>query len=204
MDLFGTKSRAARRAAELTAYGDRVPPGQHLVDNWPVLTYGPTPDIPISAWQLSIQGLVEEELTFDAEQLKGLGYETLHADFHCVTRFSMMDNDWSGVPVKRLMEQVRLLPEARAVMLHCYGGYTTNLLLEDFDRPENIFAFERNGEPIARDHGAPVRLIVPHLYAWKSAKWLAAVEFIAADRPGFWELNGYNMRGDPFAEERFG
>lgn len=204
MDLFGTKSRAERRAAQLAAFGDRVPPGQHLVDNWPVLTYGPTPDVPISAWQLSIQGLVEDELTFDADQFKALGYETFHADFHCVTRFSMMDNDWSGVPVKRLMEQVRVLPEARAVMLHCYGGYTTNLLLEDFDRSENIFALERNGEPITRDHGAPVRLIVPHLYAWKSAKWLAAIEFIAADRPGFWELNGYHMRGDPFAEERFG
>ena len=122
MDLFGTKSRAKRRAAQQATYGDRVPPGQHLVQNWPVLTYGPTPDIPPDAWQLNVLGLVASEETFDFEQLKALGYETFHADFHCVTRFSMMDNDWSGVPVKRFMEKIQVLPEARAVMLHCYGG----------------------------------------------------------------------------------
>ncbi len=204
MDLFGIKTRAERRAVQQAAFGGRVPPGQHLVENWPVLTYGPTPDIPPSAWQFSVLGLVNNEQTFDIEKFKGLGYETFHADFHCVTRFSMMDNDWSGVPVKRLMEQIDVRPEASAVMVHCYGGYTANLLLQDFDRAENIFAFERNGDPIAREHGAPVRLIVPHLYAWKSAKWVAAVEFLAGDRPGFWELNGYHMRGDPFAEQRFG
>ncbi len=203
MNLFGSKSRAERRAAQKAEFGDRLPSGQHIVENWPVLTYGPTPNIVPSAWQLTVSGLVAEPKTFDFEQFKDLGTTTLHADFHCVTRFSMMDNDWTGVPVTRLLERVSVLPQAGAVMLHCYGGYTTNLLLDDFDRPENIFALERNGELIGREHGAPVRLIVPHLYAWKCAKWIAAIEFIERDRPGFWELNGYHMRGDPFAEERF-
>ncbi len=204
VNLFGSKRRSEQRAAQAEAYAGRLPAGQHIVTNWPVLTYGPTPEIAPGSWQISVYGLVAEEKTFTYDQFRDLGYTTFHADFHCVTRFSMMDNDWSGIPVRRLMEQVEVLPEAKAVMVHCYGGYTTNLLIDDFNRDENIFAFERNGGAIDRQHGYPVRLIVPHLYAWKSAKWVTAIQFIDRDRPGFWEINGYHMRGEPFAEERFG
>ena len=114
-----------------------------------------------------------------------------------------MDNDWAGVPITSIMSSIALQANASAVMIHCYGGYTTNLLLEDFVRDENLFAFARNNTPLSEEHGGPVRLIVPHLYAWKSAKGVSGVEFIASDRPGFWEVNGYHMRGDPFSEERF-
>ncbi len=203
MDLFGLQSRRAKREEQEEKYGDRLPPGQHIVQNWPVLTYGPTPNIETDAWLFNITGMVDQEQSFDLPTFKKLGQSTVHADFHCVTRFSIMDNDWAGVPVTTLMNSIDLQDAASAVMIHCYGGYTTNLLLEDFVREENLFAFARNNIALADEHGGPVRLIVPHLYAWKSAKWVSGVEFIDSDRPGFWEANGYHMRGDPFAEERF-
>lgn len=203
MDLFGIQSRRAKREEEEKQYGTRLPPGQHTVQNWPVLTYGPTPSIAVDAWRFHITGLVDQEQTFNLSSFKDLGEATIHADFHCVTRFSIMDNDWAGVPITSIMSSIALQANASAVMIHCYGGYTTNLLLEDFVRDENLFAFARNNTPLSEEHGGPVRLIVPHLYAWKSAKWVSGVEFIASDRPGFWEVNGYHMRGDPFSEERF-
>ena len=199
--LFASR-RASRKQADKT-YGNRLPAGQHTVTNWPVLTYGHTPDVAPEDWEFSITGLVEREFTVDFRTFLAAGSVVIHADFHCVTTFSVMDNDWGGVPVQAILEQAKHLPEADAVMVHCYGGYTTNLLLEDLDRPENLFALRRNGEPLPREHGGPIRLIVPHLYAWKSAKWVNGLQFLPRDRPGFWEVNGYHMRGDPFEEERF-
>ncbi len=200
-NLFGS-NRASRKEVD-NAYGERLPSGQHTVTNWPVLTYGQTPDVDPADWEFSITGLVERELTLDFQTFLAAGSVAVHADFHCVTSFSVMDNDWGGVPVRAILEKAQPLPEATAVMVHCYGGYTTNLLLDDLDRAENLFALRRNGEPLQREHGGPVRLMVPHLYAWKSAKWVNGFQFLPGDRPGFWEVNGYHMRGDPFEEERF-
>lgn len=203
--MFNSSSPRRDRQSQLAAkFADRLPPGQHIVEDWPVLTYGATPRKEDSDWRFAITGLVEQERRFDLEGLKETAWTTVHADFHCVTRFSIMDNDWEGVPILALLETVTIRPEARAVMVHCEGGYTTNLLLDDFMRPENLLAFQRNGTPLSAEHGGPLRLIVPHLYAWKSAKWVNGIEFSAADSPGFWERNGYHMRGEPFTEERFG
>jgi DMSO/TMAO reductase YedYZ molybdopterin-dependent catalytic subunit len=197
-------SRREREAKLAARYGDRLPPGQHIVEDWPVLTYGPTPRKTESEWRFGITGLVRAERDYSLEEFKEIAWTTVHADFHCVTRFSVMDNDWEGVPVLAMMEKVEVLPEATAVLVHCEGGYTTNLILDDFLRPENLLAFRRNDAPLSAEHGGPVRLIVPHLYAWKSAKWVNGIELLGADAPGFWERNGYHMRGEPFAEERFG
>lgn len=199
--LFGS-GRPGKRAPDQD-YGDRLPPGQHTVDHWPLLTYGATPDVKTEQWQFSLTGLVESELTLSFMEFAEVSWQNTTADFHCVTRFSVMDNHWEGVPVQAVLRRARPLPDARAVMVHCYGGYTTNVLLSDLDRADNLFALRRNGEPLQREHGGPVRLIIPHLYAWKSAKWVRGLEFLARDTPGFWEVNGYHIRGDPFEEERF-
>ena len=182
---------------------DRVPPGQHLASGFPVLTYGDTQEITKEQWELKIDGLASPQvLTWD--DLMALPQTEFTIDFHCVTRWSKLDMVWRGVRITDLMEQVELEASAAAVMQHSYGDYTTNLKLDDFIRPENFLAYEVNGEPLSADHGGPVRVVVPHLYAWKSAKWIHRLEFLPEDQPGFWERNGYHMRGEPFAEERYG
>jgi DMSO/TMAO reductase YedYZ molybdopterin-dependent catalytic subunit len=192
----------------------RVPPGQSLAKGFPVLTYGETPQISPDQWQLRITGLAQPK-TFSWADLMALPQVEFEIDFHCVTRWSKLDMPWQGVSVMDLMAEVVLTvgddsgaglgrrPEATAVMQHCYGGYSTNLLLEDFLRPGNFLAHSVYGEPLTAEHGGPLRLVVPHLYAWKSGKWLHELEFLAQDEPGFWERNGYHMRGEPFAEERY-
>lgn len=185
------------------ALGDRVPPGQQLAKGFPVLTYGDTPEVSQAQWQLQITGLAEPK-TFSWDDLMALPQCDFEIDFHCVTRWSKLDMPWRGVRVTDLMAEVQLLPGATAVMQHCYGDYTTNLRLEDFLRSENVFAHTVYGEPLSPEHGGPLRLVVPHLYAWKSGKWLRELEFLAQDEPGFWERNGYHMRGEPFAEQRYG
>ncbi|MBI3961822.1 MAG: sulfite oxidase-like oxidoreductase [Deinococcus sp.] len=181
----------------------RVPPGQYLTTKFPVLTYGPVPSIPLEQWKCEAWGLVEEPKSWSYQEFLALPHVTLTADFHCVTRWSQLDNTWEGISIHEVMKQLRLKPEAGHVMVHSYGGYTTNLPLEDLLQDNVLFAYKRNGENLSPDHGWPMRLIVPHLYAWKSAKWVRGLEFIAQDRPGFWETYGYHMHGDPWTEERF-
>jgi DMSO/TMAO reductase YedYZ molybdopterin-dependent catalytic subunit len=193
----------SRRSKDREIYGDRLPPGQKVVDNWPVLTYGSTPRIDTNDWKLRLFGLVEMEVSFNWEQFTSLPMTTVHCDIHCVTSWSRMDNDFEGVSFPELMKHVKLLPQASAVMVHCYGGYTTNLLLEDVMRDDVLLAIKHDGQPLAPEHGGPGRLVVPHLYFWKSAKWVCGFEFIDKDRPGFWEQYGYHMRGDPWKEERY-
>jgi DMSO/TMAO reductase YedYZ molybdopterin-dependent catalytic subunit len=181
----------------------RVPPGQHLARGFPVLTYGDTPVIQPEEWQLRIWGSVEKEVVLTWEDLLALPQHTFTADFHCVTRWSKLDVTWTGVRIPDVLQEVSICPEAKAVMQHCYGGYTTNLTLEEFIRPENYIVHTLEGERIPLEHGGPVRTLVPHLYAWKSAKWISGLEFLTEDQPGFWERNGYHMRGEPWAEERY-
>ena len=181
---------------------DRVPPGQHLAKGFPVLTYGDTPQIDQAGWSLTITGLAAPK-TFTWADMMALPQTDFTADFHCVTTWSKLDVTWRGIRVTDLMTQLEVDAAATHVMLHCYGGYTTNLALDDFARPENFFAHTLDGGPLPPEHGGPMRLVVPHLYAWKSAKWINGVEFLAKPALGFWERNGYHHRGEPWAEERY-
>ncbi len=184
------------------AESDRVPPGQYLAKGFPVLTYGQTPRIIQEQWQLRVWGLAKEK-TFSWADFMALPQHNFTADFHCVTRWSKLDVQWTGVKVTDFMQQVEIDPQAVHIMEHCYGGYTTNIALEDFMREENFFAHTLFGEPLPEEHGGPLRLVVPHLYAWKSAKWINGLEFLSREDFGFWERNGYHTRGEPWAEERY-
>ncbi len=182
---------------------ERVPPGQYVTDKWPVLTYGPTPHVAPEQWRLRLFGLVEEERSWSWDDFQALPRAKVAADFHCVTRFSTLDNAWEGVATRTLLEGVRPHPEASHVLVHCHGGYTTNLPLEDFLSARALVADTWRGRPLPVEHGGPARLVVPHLYAWKSAKWVSGFELLDHDRRGFWEENGYHTYGDPWREERF-
>ena len=173
---------------------DRVPPGQHLAKGFPVLPYGPTPEV--AQWQLNLSGLVTAKpLTWD--DLMALPQQQFTADFHCVTAWSKLDVTWTGVKVTDLLATDEVDKQAAHVMAHCYGGDTTNVAMADFARPENFLAHTLEGDPLPAEHGGPLRLVVPHLYAWKSAKWLSGLEFCAEPVLGFWERNGYHRRGEP-------
>ncbi len=186
------------------AVADRLPPGQYLTEKWPVLHYGGVPKVKLDSWDFTLEGLVEEPVKLSYEQLKQLPRQTVQKDVHCVTRWSLLDSTWEGVAISEVMKLVTLKPAATHVMVKAEHGFTANLSLEDFVRPENMLVDTRNGEPIPPEHGWPLRLFVPHLYFWKSAKWVRGLEFMAGDRPGFWEQYGYHMRGDPWQEERYG
>lgn len=189
--------RVARAGAE------RLPPGQHLVKDWPVLDLGRQPDIAPERWQLRIDGMVERPLTLDWAGFQALEQAERVSDIHCVTTWSRYDNRWNGVATRTLLDLVQPRDEAVAVMLHGYDGYTTNLLLADFAAEDALLVHQWEGKPLTRSHGGPVRAMVPHLYFWKSAKWLSRIEVIGRDKPGFWEASGYHLRGDPWAEERY-
>lgn len=182
---------------------DRLPPGQRLVTDWPVLDLGVQPDVNRQNWRLRIEGLVQAPLRLTLDEFLALPQATRRNDIHCVTQWSRYDNAWDGVPVADLLALARVKDEARFVSLTSYDGYTTNLTLDDFARPENLFAHAWEGAPLTREHGGPVRLVVPHLYFWKSPKWITRVELLREDRPGFWEVRGYSNRGDPWIEERY-
>jgi DMSO/TMAO reductase YedYZ molybdopterin-dependent catalytic subunit len=184
----------------------RLPPRQVETRKWPVLHAGSVPEVDLSNWRFRIFGLVESPWECTYEEFLRLPRVRVLADMHCVTRWSKLGNLWEGVSTRTVLEQVRVLPQARYVMVHCEHGFTTNLPLEDFLGEDCLFAWKHNGEPLTPDHGYPLRLVVPRLYAWKSAKWVRGIELLAEDRPGFWESwenGGYHMRGDPWKEERF-
>jgi DMSO/TMAO reductase YedYZ molybdopterin-dependent catalytic subunit len=185
------------------ADNERLPPGQHVVTNWPVLDLGNRPDVPRETWKLTIDGLVANPVTLDWATLMALPQTRDTSDIHCVTSWSRYDNVWDGVATRALLDLVHPLPEATAVTLHGADRYDANLRLEDFAAEDALVAHSWSGAPLTRDHGGPVRLIVPHLYFWKSAKWLDRIEFRAIEEPGFWEVNGYHMRGDPWREQRY-
>ena len=182
--------------------GGRIPPGQTLTTRFPVLTYGPTQHYRPEDVVIRITGLAEEK-TLTWADLMALSQTTLTYDIHCVTHWSKLDTTWTGVRVTDLMEHLKLDPAATHVMQHSVGGYTTNLSLEDFTRPENLLAHTFGGEPLDAEHGGPLRLVVPHLYFWKSAKWLKGLRFTNTDTAGYWELRGYHMYGDPWREQRY-
>jgi DMSO/TMAO reductase YedYZ molybdopterin-dependent catalytic subunit len=182
---------------------NRVPPGQKLTEKWPALHYGTVPDIVISQWVFTISGLVEEERGLNYQEFMSLPRVRVFSDIHCVTGWSKLGNLWEGVSASQIRQLVRILPEAKFVMVHSAGGFTTNLSLGDFFQPDVLFAIKHNIEPLTPEHGYPLRLVVPRLYFWKSAKWVTGVEFMAEDRKGFWETYGYHNHGDPWKEERY-
>ena len=183
--------------------GDRVPPGQFLSNKFPVLTYGSTPKVDLDTWKFRVFGLVEQEVELTWDQFTKLTWTTVTADFHCVTQWSSLDNTWEGVTFPDLMALAQPKPEAKFVMAHCFGGYTTNLSLADLVQDDVLFAHKQEGQDLAAAHGGPLRLIVPKLYGWKSAKWVNGMEFMEHDKPGFWEQRGYHMVGDPWKEQRY-
>ena len=191
------------KAAAIQKQGDRLPPGQTLTDKFPVLSYGPAPSFDAAKWDFRVVGLVEKPLHFTYEQFRALPQTRQVSDFHCVTTWSRFDNRWEGVKVLDLIKLVTLAPEARFVIIHCDGGYTTNLPLEEFLDDDVILAHRHDGRDLELDHGWPLRLVVPKLYAWKSAKWVRAIEFSDIDRRGFWEVRGYHNHADPWREERY-
>jgi DMSO/TMAO reductase YedYZ molybdopterin-dependent catalytic subunit len=183
---------------------NRTPPGQTLTESWPVLHYGGVPKIDPAKWSLKLFGLVEQERSLDFQEFMALPQTKVFSDVHCVTTWSRLDNLWEGVEARALKNVVKIRPEAKFAIIHAYADFTTNLSLDDFFQEDVLFAVMHNGQPITPEHGYPVRLVVPRLYFWKSAKWVKGVEFTAEDRPGFWESHGYHMRGDPWKEERYG
>ncbi|HEU5153792.1 MAG TPA: sulfite oxidase-like oxidoreductase [Gemmatimonadales bacterium] len=184
--------------------GKRLPPGQIVTVKWPVLHYGTVPKVDLATWRFRVWGAVEHpyELTWD--ELMRLPRQETVCDIHCVTRWSRYDNVFGGIPVQSIVQQAKVKPEARFVLVHAEQGYTTNVPLSDLDRPGNLLALTHNGSDLDPEHGGPVRLLIPHLYLWKSAKWVRGFEFLEEDYPGFWEQNGYHKRGEPWAEERYG
>lgn len=198
LDLFNKRGKEDRER-----FGERLPPGQKLTDGWPVLHYGGVPAIDLATWKFSVVGLVEDEAHFTWDEFTALPQTTLRSDIHCVTHWSKFDNDWTGVTFTDLAERLKVKPEAKHVMLHSYGGYTTNISLAELMDDGVLFAYQHNGQPLEKEHGWPLRLVVPKLYFWKSAKWVRGMVFMDDEKPGFWEMYGYHIHGDPWREERY-
>jgi DMSO/TMAO reductase YedYZ molybdopterin-dependent catalytic subunit len=182
---------------------NRLPPGQKLRQDWPVLHYGEIPEIDISSWTFRIFGLVKKENTLDYKSFAALPQGRVHSDIHCVTGWSRFDNEWEGPGSPTIYQLANTLPNANFVIIHGIGDFTTNLTVKDFLEPDVLFALKHNGELLTPQHGYPIRLVVPRLYFWKSAKWVTGIEFSEYDKPGFWESRGYHNRGDPWKEERY-
>ena len=196
---FITRGFRGRRSAD--AATGRVPPGQYVTHDYPVLSAGPTPDIPLDQWRLTIGGQVDQPLEWTWEEFTALPTEDVTVDIHCVTKWSKLDTTWRGVSVDTLLKEVKTA--ADFVMQHSYGGYTTNLPLEDLTDGKAWVAYLFDGAPLEPEHGGPARMVVPHLYFWKSAKWLRSLELRDTDEPGFWEMYGYHNYGDPWREQRY-
>lgn len=206
--LIDTKRKWAEQGRGLTGQtvrpeAERLPPGQRLVTNFPVLDLGIQPAVATSDWELTIAGAVENPQTLRWADFQALPQVRLTSDIHCVTTWSRYDNAWDGVSAFALLDLVRPKPEVRHVLLHSYDGYTTNIDLAGFADDDVLLAHAWQGEPLTREHGGPVRLVIPKRYFWKSAKWIRRIEFSAVDAPGFWEMRGYHNEADPFTEERY-
>lgn len=182
---------------------DRIPPGQYLERGFPVLSYGPTPQVDTANWSLTIDGLVDHELTLSWDDLLALPQTEKTTDIHCVTRWSKLDTVWQGVVLDELFKRAGVKPEVTHILASCYGGYTTNLPLADVVDGKAMIAHVFDNKPLPAEHGGPARLFVPHLYFWKSAKWVNRITLLDHDEPGFWEVNGYHNHGDPWTEERY-
>ena len=198
LDLFNRRAREDHER-----FGDRLPPGQKLTDGWPVLHYGNVPAVDLATWKFSIVGLVEEDVHFTWDEFMALPQTTVRCDIHCVTHWSKFDNEWTGVKFTDLMQRVKVKPAAKYVMVHSYGGYTTNIALQELRDEDVLFAHHHDGEALSIEHGWPLRLVIPKLYFWKSAKWVRGLVFMDSDKPGFWEMYGYHIHGDPWKEERY-
>jgi DMSO/TMAO reductase YedYZ molybdopterin-dependent catalytic subunit len=179
----------------------RIPPGQYLETGFPVLAAGPTPHTRLETWDLRLDGAVDRPRRWTWSEFQALPRETVTVDIHCVTKWTKLDSVWEGVSIDTLLDGVT--HEAQYLIAHCDGGYTTNLPLADVTNGKAWIAFGFNGEPLAPEHGGPARLLVPHLYFWKSAKWIRRLELTPNDRPGFWEVEGYHNYGDPWKEQRY-
>jgi DMSO/TMAO reductase YedYZ molybdopterin-dependent catalytic subunit len=182
---------------------NRLPPGQHLTEKWPVLHYGQVPSIDAKNWTLTIAGLADRERTLTLDEFTALPRVEVFSDIHCVTTWSRFNNNWEGVSTGTVGEIAEIKAKAKYVIVYGEGGFTTNLPLDDFFGEDALFALKHDGKPLSAEHGGPVRLVVPRLYFWKSAKWVTGIRFTAADEPGFWERNGYHNHGDPWKEERY-
>ncbi|MGH7120971.1 MAG: sulfite oxidase-like oxidoreductase [Acetobacteraceae bacterium] len=182
---------------------ERLPPGQRLVHDWPVLDLGVQPEVPLGSFRLDLDGAVERKRSLSWEALLALPQEESLSDIHCVTQWTRYDNHWQGIAAHTLIELARPTAEVEHVLFHSYDGYTTNVRLDQFNQPDVFLVHRWEGKPIAREHGGPVRVLIPRLYFWKSAKWLRRIEFVAADGPGFWETRGYHNNADPWLEERY-
>lgn len=181
----------------------RIPPGQRKIEKWPVLHAGRVPKIDQSQWTFKVWGLVREEKEYTLDEFNALPQVKVFSDIHCVTSWSKLNNVWEGVSTSVLKDEVQILPEAKFVLIHAHENFTTNLPIQEFFKKDVLFANRHNGEDISPKHGYPLRLVVPRLYFWKSAKWVTGVEFLENDKRGFWESNGYHSHGDPWTEERY-
>jgi DMSO/TMAO reductase YedYZ molybdopterin-dependent catalytic subunit len=197
------RQRRQARSRPDPSVAARVPPGQVVTAKWPVLTYGEIPPFDPRRWTFRCIGLVERETVWTWEEFLRLPRVTVSSDIHCVTRWSRLDNTWEGVHVRTIIEACRPLPQARFVLQHADPDYRTNTPIEDLVDADVVLALRHNGRDLMPAHGGPMRLVLPKLYFWKSSKWLRAFEFLDVNPPGFWERNGYHMRGDPWAEERY-
>src|SRR5258708_16318044 len=194
-------SRGFKGKRRDVADSSRVPPGQHVVNDFPVLAAGPTPRVPLAEWTFSIVGEVDAPERWTWDEFRKLPTETFTVDIHCVTKWTKLDTSWAGVSLDVLLDQVETAAEF--AVAYSDGGYTTNLPIEDLTDRKAWVAFEYDGQPLHPEHGGPARLLVPHLYLWKSAKWVRGISLQNEDEPGFWESNGYHLRGDPWREQRY-
>ncbi|MFL6137510.1 MAG: sulfite oxidase-like oxidoreductase [Frankiaceae bacterium] len=181
----------------------RLPPGQYVPRGWPVLHYGPVPKFRPESWDFHVFGACAGETSWRWEEFAGLPRADVEADLHCVTKFSLLGSRWTGVPASAVLELAPPVPAATHVMVWAEYGYSTNMSIDDFAAADSLFAMARDGEPLTPEHGFPVRLIVPRLYAWKGPKWVRGVEYLTEDRRGFWEQRGYHNRADPWRQQRY-
>jgi len=200
MNEFVSRGFTGRRRTQ-DELAERLPPGQYAESGFPVLTAGPTPEVPTDEWRLRIDGMVAQPSEWTWEEFHELPFEKVPCDIHCVTKWSKLGTSFGWVSLDTLLEQAE--PLDAFAMAYSYGGYTTNLSVEDLSDDRAWVVTEHEGEPLPREHGGPARLLVPHLYFWKSAKWIAGLRITDHDEPGFWEANGYHNRGDPWRQERY-